>query len=132
MQFCRVGLYFQLFMSTRKVTRNFFPHVSTVMWPSPVVCFFDPEIQASVDYAYRCEGETPRTWEGNKATPAQACLEVRSALEIWLSDGERSLRRLETLVRHWCTVYAQGEEYTSQALQEAMRLAERHLESGGG
>ncbi len=35
MQFCRVGLYFQLFMSTRKVTRNFFPHVPTVMWPSP-------------------------------------------------------------------------------------------------
>ncbi len=63
---------------------------------------------------------------------AQACLEVRSALEIWLSDGERSLRRLETLVQHWCAVYAQGEEYTAQALQEATRLAERHLESGGG
>ncbi len=59
---------------------------------------------------------------------AQACLEVRSALEVWLSGGERSLRRLETLVRHWCTVYAQGEEYTSQALQEATRLAEQHLE----
>ena len=63
-------------------------------------------------------------------TPAQACLEVRSALEIWLGDGERSLRRLETLVRHWCTVYARGEEYTAQALQDARRLAERHLESG--
>ncbi len=63
---------------------------------------------------------------------AQACLEVRSALEIWLGDGERSLRRLETLVRHWCTVYAQGEEDTAKALQEATRLAEQHLESGGG
>ncbi len=97
-----------------------------------VVCFFDPEIQASVDYAYRCEGETPRTWEDNKATPAQACLEVRSALEIWFSDGERSLRRLETLVRHWCTVYAQDEAYTAQALQDAMRLAEPHRERESG
>ena len=93
-----------------------------------VVCFFDPEIQASVDYAYRCEGETPTTWKEDRGRPAQACLEVRSALEIWLSDGKRSLRRLETLVRHWCTVYAQGEEYTAQALQEATRLAEQHLE----
>ena len=65
-------------------------------------------------------------------TPTQACLEVRSALEIWLSDGERSLRRLETLVRHWCTVYEQGEEYTAQAFQEATRLAEQHLESREG
>ena len=93
-----------------------------------VVCFFDPEIQASVDYAYRCAGETPRVWEDDRVTPMQACLEVRSALEMWLSDGERSLRRLETLVRHWCTVYAQGEEYTAQALQDALRLAEPHRE----
>ncbi len=97
-----------------------------------VVCFFDPEIQASVDYAYRCEGETPTTWKEDRVRPAQACLEVRSALEIWLSDGERSLQRLETLVRHWCTVYEQDEAYTAQALQEATRLTEQHLESGGG
>ena len=77
-------------------------------------------------------GLTPIGEEGDRVTPAQACLEVRSALEIWLSDGERSLRRLETLVRHWCIVYAQGEEYTAQALQDATRLAEQHLESGGG
>ncbi len=77
-------------------------------------------------------GASPIGEEGDRMRPAQACLEVRSALEIWLSDGERSLQRLETLVRHWCTVYAQGEEYTAKALQEAMRLTERHLESGGG
>ncbi len=66
--------------------------------------------------------------EDNKVTPAQACLEVRSALEIWFSDGERSLRRLETLVRHWCTIYAQDEAYTAQALQDATHLTERHRE----
>ncbi len=76
-------------------------------------------------------GSSP-TDEGDMVTPTQACLEVRSALEIWLADGERSLQRLETLVRHWCTVYTQDEAYTAQALQEAMRLAEQHLESGGG
>ncbi len=77
-------------------------------------------------------GSSPIDEEGDRVTPTQACLEVRSALEIWLSDGERSLQRLETLVQHWCTVYAQGEEYIAQALQEATRLAEQHLESGGG
>ncbi len=77
-------------------------------------------------------GLSPIGEEGDRMTPAQACLEVRSALEIWLSDGERSLRRLETLVRHWCTVYAQGEEYTAQALQDAMRLAEPHRERESG
>ena len=66
--------------------------------------------------------------EGDRVRPAQACLEVRSALEIWLADGERSLQRLETLVRHWCTVYTQDEAYTVQALQEATRLAEPHRE----
>ena len=29
-----------------------------------VVCYFTTEITASVDYAYRCEAETPATWEG--------------------------------------------------------------------
>jgi len=28
-----------------------------------VVCFYDTDIQESVDYALRCEGETPATWE---------------------------------------------------------------------
>lgn len=28
-----------------------------------VVCHYDTDIQASVDYALRCEGETPATWE---------------------------------------------------------------------
>ncbi len=77
-------------------------------------------------------GLSPIGEEDDRVRPAQACLEVRSALEIWLADGERSLQRLETLVRHWCTVYAQGEEYTAQALQEAMRLAEPHQERESG
>ncbi len=75
-------------------------------------------------------GSSPIGEKDDRVTPAQACLEVRSALEIWLGDGERSLRRLETLIRHWCTVYARGEEYTAQALQDATRLAKRHLENG--
>lgn len=29
-----------------------------------VVCYFNTEINASVDYASRCEAETPATWEG--------------------------------------------------------------------
>jgi hypothetical protein len=29
-----------------------------------VVCWFDTAIPASVEYAYRCESETPATWEG--------------------------------------------------------------------
>jgi len=28
-----------------------------------VVCHFDPEIKASVDYASRCESDAPATWE---------------------------------------------------------------------
>ena len=28
-----------------------------------VVCWFDTDITESIDYAYRCEEETPRTWE---------------------------------------------------------------------
>jgi hypothetical protein len=28
-----------------------------------VVCFYDTDSQESVDYALRCEGETPATWE---------------------------------------------------------------------
>jgi hypothetical protein len=30
------GLYFQVLLNTRKVRRNYFPHVSCVIWPSPV------------------------------------------------------------------------------------------------
>lgn len=29
-----------------------------------VVCYFDTDILESVDYACRCECETPATWEG--------------------------------------------------------------------
>ena len=29
-----------------------------------VVCWFNPEIPESVDYAMRCENNTPATWEG--------------------------------------------------------------------
>jgi hypothetical protein len=29
-----------------------------------VVCYFNTEIEASIDYTYRCEVETPATWEG--------------------------------------------------------------------
>lgn len=29
-----------------------------------VVCYFNPDLPASVDYAYRCEDEAPTTWEG--------------------------------------------------------------------
>jgi hypothetical protein len=28
-----------------------------------VICYFNTEIKASVDYAYRCESEAPTTWE---------------------------------------------------------------------
>jgi hypothetical protein len=29
-----------------------------------VVCHFDTDVRDAVDYAYRCESETPATWEG--------------------------------------------------------------------
>jgi hypothetical protein len=29
-----------------------------------VVCHFDTDVPAAVDYAFRCEAETPATWEG--------------------------------------------------------------------
>ena len=54
-------------------------------------------------------------------------LEVRSALEIWLTGSERTLERLELLIRHWCEVYARDDTYTSEALADAKRLAERHV-----
>ncbi len=57
----------------------------------------------------------------------KACLEARSALELWLASGTRTLERLETLVRHWCEVYARDEDYTRDAIHEATRLAARHL-----
>ena len=28
-----------------------------------VCCYFDPENETATDYAYRCEGEGPATWE---------------------------------------------------------------------
>ena len=29
-----------------------------------VVCWYDPKIDESVEYAFRCESESPKTWEG--------------------------------------------------------------------
>jgi hypothetical protein len=29
-----------------------------------VVCWFDTDIPESMDYAFRCDAETPTTWEG--------------------------------------------------------------------
>ena len=60
-------------------------------------------------------------------TATQACLEARTALEVWLASGERTRNRLEDLIRHWCGVYARDEAYTAQALKEATRLAESYL-----
>ena len=34
-----------------------------------VVCYFDPEIPGSVEYALRCEGEVPTTWEEEGGEP---------------------------------------------------------------
>jgi hypothetical protein len=28
-----------------------------------VICYYDPAIQASVDYAFRCEGKSPEEWD---------------------------------------------------------------------
>jgi hypothetical protein len=61
----------------------------------------------------------------------QACLEVRSALEIWLSSGPHTMERLEMLGHHWCAVYARDEEYTREAMTDAKRLAERHMQRKG-
>jgi hypothetical protein len=58
----------------------------------------------------------------------RASLEVRSALEIWLTGNTRTLERLEKLVRHWCEVYARDEDYTQEAIQEAKQLAVRHVQ----
>lgn len=57
----------------------------------------------------------------------KACLEVRSALEIWLTMSDRSLQQLELLVRHWCEVYGRDETYTIVAIAEVKRLAESHV-----
>jgi hypothetical protein len=59
--------------------------------------------------------------------PPTVSLEVRSALEIWLTSNERTLERLEMLVRHWCEVYARDEDYTTQAVAETKRPAAPHL-----
>jgi hypothetical protein len=56
-----------------------------------------------------------------------ASLEVRSALETWLTGSERTLERLELLVRHWCEVYGRDYEYTTVAIAEAKRLAKPHM-----
>lgn len=56
-----------------------------------------------------------------------ARLEVRSALEVWLFSGTRTMERLETLVRHWCEVYGRDEAYTQEAIHEATPLAAWHL-----
>jgi hypothetical protein len=60
--------------------------------------------------------------------PQQARLEVRSALEIWLTSRQRTLERLERLVRHWCEVYARDADYITEAIAEASRLGARHVQ----
>jgi hypothetical protein len=57
-----------------------------------------------------------------------ASVEVRSALEIWLSGSERTLERLELLVRHWCAVYARDETYTTVAVADAKRLGKLNIQ----
>ena len=37
-----------------------------------VVCYFDPEIEAAAEYAYKCEGEGPATWEAAGVKPKHA------------------------------------------------------------
>jgi hypothetical protein len=37
-----------------------------------VVCYFDPENEAAADYAYRCEGEGPATWDEAGVRPASS------------------------------------------------------------
>jgi hypothetical protein len=44
-------------LSTKSFPHDFGPYYE-------VVCYFNTEINASVDYAYRCESEAPTTWEG--------------------------------------------------------------------
>ncbi len=58
---------------------------------------------------------------------APARLEVRSALEVWLTSRQRTPERLALLVRLWCEVYARDEDYTREAIEEAQRLGARHV-----
>lgn len=78
-------------------------------------------------YHTRYLEEIEQFLERSEVMQQTAPLEVRSALEVWLSSGTRTMERLEMLVRHWCEVYGRDEDSTQQALQEATRLAERHL-----
>lgn len=41
-----------------------------------VVCYYDDDNQASVDYAFRCEGETPTNWD------MQAIIELQPSSEL--------------------------------------------------
>jgi hypothetical protein len=55
-----------------------------------------------------------------------ACLEAQSAWAMWREQNrsERTVERLEAYVRHWCQVYARGDAYTQQALEQARALAQ--------
>ncbi len=45
-----------------RLSTKSFPHDFGTYYE--VVCWFDTDIEASVEYAYRCEAQTPATWEG--------------------------------------------------------------------
>lgn len=52
-----------------------------------VVCYYDPAIQASVDYAFRCENETPSTWEEQAPTHTKTCPACNAPLKVLLFLG---------------------------------------------
>jgi uncharacterized C2H2 Zn-finger protein len=45
-----------------------------------VVCYFNPRVPASIDYAYRCEREAPTSW-GTEGEALQQCPECGGVLE---------------------------------------------------
>lgn len=53
-----------------------------------VVCYFTAEIEASVEYALRCEAETPATWGKEMAEQiAKVCPQCGCALKVLLFLG---------------------------------------------
>ena len=54
-----------------------FPHDYGTYYET--VCYYDPEDQAAVEYAFRCEGQGPATWEDGsvKAPPLEKAVRTR-------------------------------------------------------
>ena len=53
-----------------------------------VVCYFTPELEASVEYARRCEAETPATWaEEPASTAGKTCPQCGQVLQVLLFLG---------------------------------------------